>query len=40
MAGKTAYAMECKIVYLIDPKLKGQDPGAFLVRRIELPKPR
>jgi sugar lactone lactonase YvrE len=37
MAGKTAYAMEGKIGYLIDPKLKGQDPGAFLVRQIQLP---
>jgi streptogramin lyase len=37
MAGKTAYAMEGKIGYLIDPKLKGQDPGAFYVRQITLP---
>ena len=37
MAGKTAYAMEGKIGYLIDPKLKGQDPGAFFVRQIQLP---
>ena len=25
--GKTAYAIEGKITYLIDPKLKGQEPG-------------
>lgn len=37
MAGKTAYAMEGKIGYLIEPKLKGQDPGAFYVRQITLP---
>lgn len=40
MAGKTAYAMEGKILYLFDPKLKGQDPGAFFVRQITLPKAR
>ncbi len=37
MAGKTAYAMEGKILYLVDPKLKGQDPGPFFVRPIPLP---
>ena len=35
--GKTAYAIEGKIGYLIDPKLKGQEPGAFFVRAIPLP---
>ena len=35
--GKTAYAIEGKITYLIDPKLKGQEPGPFLVRAIPLP---
>jgi sugar lactone lactonase YvrE len=35
--GKTAYAIEGKIGYLIDPKLKGQEPGAFYVRAIPLP---
>lgn len=34
--GRTAYALEGKILYLIDPKLKGQDPGPFLVRAIPL----
>lgn len=27
--GKTAYAVEGKIGYLVDPKLRGKDPGAF-----------
>ena len=27
--GDVAYAIEGKIGYLIDPKLKGQEPGAF-----------
>ena len=35
--GKTAYAIEGKIGYLIDPKLKGQEPGPFFVRAIPLP---
>jgi len=35
--GKTAYAIEGKITYLIDPKLKGQEPGPFFVRAIPLP---
>jgi hypothetical protein len=35
--GRTAYAIEGKIGYLIDPKLKGQEPGAFYVRAIPLP---
>ena len=29
--GNTAYAVEGKIRYLIDPKLRGQDPGEFRV---------
>jgi hypothetical protein len=36
LAGRTAYGLEGKILYLIDPKLKGQDPGPFLVRAIPL----
>ncbi len=36
MAGKTAYAIEGKITYLIDPKLKGQEPGPFWVHEIPL----
>ena len=35
--GKTAYAIEGKIGYLIDPKLKGQEPGQFLVHAIPIP---
>ena len=34
--GGTAYAIEGKIVYLIDPKLKGQSPGPFFARAIPL----
>jgi sugar lactone lactonase YvrE len=34
--GGTAYAIEGKIRYLIDPKLKGQDPGPFVIRAIPL----
>lgn len=36
LVGKTAYAIEGKIGYLIDPKLKGQDPGAFKAIAIPL----
>ena len=35
--GKTAYVLEGKIRYLIDPKLKGQDPGAFKAYAVPLP---
>ena len=35
--GKTAYAIEGKITYLIDPKLKGQEPGQFIVHAIPIP---
>jgi sugar lactone lactonase YvrE len=34
--GNTAYAIEGKIGYLIDPKLKGQEPGPFVVHAIPL----
>jgi sugar lactone lactonase YvrE len=34
--GSFAYAIEGKIGYLIDPALKGQDPGAFMIRAIPL----
>jgi hypothetical protein len=37
LVGKTAYALEGKIGYLIDPKLKGQNPGQFKVYAIPLP---
>ena len=36
LVGRTAYAIEGKIGYLIDPKLKGQSPGAFYARAIPL----
>lgn len=36
LVGRTAYAIEGKIGYLIDPKLKGQDPGPFIIRAIPL----
>jgi sugar lactone lactonase YvrE len=34
--GAFAYAIEGKIGYLIDPALKGQDPGAFTIHEIPL----
>ena len=37
VVGRTAYAAEGKITYLIDPKLKGQDPGPFVIHAIPLP---
>jgi sugar lactone lactonase YvrE len=36
LVGKTAYALEGKIGYLVDPKLKGQDPGKFIVHAVPL----
>jgi sugar lactone lactonase YvrE len=36
LVGRTVYAIEGKIGYLIDPKLKGQSPGAFFARAIPL----
>ncbi|MEP7247758.1 MAG: hypothetical protein ABI885_29285, partial [Gammaproteobacteria bacterium] len=36
LVGQTAYAIEGKIGYLIDPKLKGQDPGPFKALAIPL----
>ena len=37
LVGRIAYGMEGKIVYLFDPKLKGQSPDPFMVRAIPLP---
>jgi sugar lactone lactonase YvrE len=37
LIGKTVYANEGKIGYLIDPKLKGQDPGPFVLHAVPLP---
>jgi sugar lactone lactonase YvrE len=36
LAGNAAYAIEGKIGYLIDPKLKGKDPGQFKAYAIPL----
>ena len=36
VVGRTVYAIEGKIRYMIDPNLKGQDPGPFLIRAIAL----
>jgi sugar lactone lactonase YvrE len=38
LVGHTAYALEGKIGYLVDPKLKGQDPGVFKVYAVPLEK--
>ncbi|MFM1885292.1 MAG: hypothetical protein RL026_449 [Pseudomonadota bacterium] len=35
--GRTAYAIEGKIGYLVDPARKGQDPGEFRIIAIPLP---
>ena len=37
LSGTTAYGLEGKIVYLFDPKLKGQSPEPFMARAIPLP---
>jgi hypothetical protein len=36
LVGNTVYAIEGKITYLLDPKLKGQDPGVFKALAIPL----
>jgi sugar lactone lactonase YvrE len=38
LVGHTAYAIEGKIGYLVDPKLKGQNPGIFRAYAIPLGK--
>jgi hypothetical protein len=38
LIGNTAYAVEGKINYLIDAKLRGQDPGPFKAIAIPLPR--
>ncbi len=40
LVGKTVYCNEGKIGYLIDPKLKGQDPGPFVLHAVPLADPR
>jgi sugar lactone lactonase YvrE/mono/diheme cytochrome c family protein len=37
--GNTAYAVEGKIGYLVDPKLRSKDPGEFRIIAIPLPAP-
>jgi sugar lactone lactonase YvrE len=37
VVGTTVYALEGKIEYLIDPKLRGADPGPFIVHALPLP---
>jgi len=36
--GRTAYAIEGKIGYLLDPKLKDKSPDPFIIRAFRLPK--
>jgi sugar lactone lactonase YvrE len=38
LIGDTAYAVEGKINYLIDPQLRGKDPGPFRALAIPLPR--
>ena len=38
VVGNTVFAIEGKISYLMDPKLRGQDPGAFKAYAIPLSK--
>jgi hypothetical protein len=38
LVGRTAYALEGKIGYLVDPKLKGHDPGIFEAYAVPLEK--
>lgn len=40
LIGNTVYCNEGKIGYLIDPKLKGQDPGPFVLHAVPLAEPR
>jgi hypothetical protein len=37
LVGNTVYALEGKILYLINPALKGQDPGPFKAYAVPLP---
>jgi hypothetical protein len=34
--GNVAYAVESKGRFLFDPALKGQDPGAFTLRAVQI----
>ncbi|HEU4619755.1 MAG TPA: hypothetical protein VFV10_17080 [Gammaproteobacteria bacterium] len=37
--GDTAYVLESNIRYLTDPKLKGKDPGPFMIRAVPMIRP-
>lgn len=37
VVGNTAYVIESNISYLLDPKLKGQEPEAFMLYAVPLP---
>ena len=37
LVGRTAYGLEGKVTYLLDPKLKGQSPEPFVAYAIPLP---
>jgi hypothetical protein len=37
LVGKTVYALEGKILYLVSPALKGKDPGPFKAYAVPLP---
>jgi hypothetical protein len=39
VVGNTVYAVEGKIEYVINPALRGRDPGPFVVRAIPMPPP-
>jgi hypothetical protein len=39
LVGNTVYALEGKILYLINPALKGKDPGPFKAYAVPLPPP-
>src|SRR5580692_8780747 len=39
LVGNTVYALEGKITYLINPALKGKDPGPFKAYAVPLPQP-
>jgi hypothetical protein len=39
VVGETVYAVEGKIEYVIDPTLRGRDPGRFVARAIPIARP-
>jgi hypothetical protein len=40
VVGRTAYALEGKIEYMLDPKLKDKSPDPFVIRAFALPRRR